>query len=196
MSHEKHEYQVVFTLAGTANLDVADWEVYRTFGRPEIAEQVAAAVRTEDGQKGLHVWGTRHRVVTIKEDPVQWSLPTERTGRLEEWLDSQGLSLCRSVPEDDHGRTNYRNVELNAAEYDDVERRIGIRVPAPHDERGPFPGRPEPPHCGAGCTAGALWGATGVLPPNHFWYWETRHHSAGYLAHEDAPVRGTPSATL
>ena len=48
-----------------------------------------------------------------------------------------------------------------------------------HHERGPWPGPPQ--RCTNSEIAGR-WGATGEMPPAHFWYWANDAHTAGYLA--------------
>src|SRR5260370_8830448 len=56
-----------------------------------------------------------------------------------------------------------------------------------HWEKGPW--ETAPSHCDDSCSASGRWGATGIMPIGHFWYWRNEKHTSGYLAHS-----GTGSA--
>jgi hypothetical protein len=59
-----------------------------------------------------------------------------------------------------------------------------------HWEQGPG-WDPGPDHCD--CAGAGRWGATGIMPNGHLWYWENAEHTAGYLAHAGTgQPRGAP----
>lgn len=37
------------------------------------------------------------------------------------------------------------------------------------------------------CEQAGKWGATGRMPPGHFWHWRNDEHTSGYLAHIPLP---------